>query len=294
VAIGPFHLTRPRALAREWKGVADLLPRYPAVEDRTVAPTPDGPVRRRPHELDLPWLVGHARAAHAMHAAIEDGWAALRSPPAVFPRIGFGHATPRACVWDGATMTVTKGRPAGPRTGGWEVDEGDGTVPMFCGLPVEMDNYPREDLGVHRRHGPIAEIDDIEPLLAAVAADASLEPYRAADQGDVGLGLDLDELHPAERPMPVAARLVRLGERVDARDAVVWAVGTVVAHADGTPVAAAVPAEVRLEWDGDRREFRGALPGFAPGLVEVRVVARDATDEPAVQVVEVRDDSGLE
>ena len=49
-----------------------------------------------------------------------------------------------------------------------------------------------------------------------MAADASLEPYRAADDGGVGLGLDLDEVALAGRPVPVAARVVRLGERVDA------------------------------------------------------------------------------
>ena len=161
---------------------------------------------------------------------------------------------------------------------------------MFCGLPVEMDNYPRESLGVHRRHGPIAELDQVEALLEALAADAALGAYRAADEGAVGLGLDLDELHPAGRLVPVAATPVRIGHAVDAPEAAVWATATpLTASGPGGP-----PVDVRLEWDAGRRAFCGLLPGFAPGLVQVSVTARALTDEPAVQVVEVLDAVDLE
>lgn len=294
--VGPFHLRRPVPLAREWPGFADLLPRYPAVADLTAddVDTPGRPARLHPHEVPMPWLAGPARRAHAMHQAIEDGWAVLRTPPAVFPRIGFGHATLRACSWDGARVRVGKGPPAGPDLGGWGLDLGDGTVPMFCGLPVEMDAYPRDQLRVHRRHGPIAELAEIEDLLDALGSDAPLSAYRAGDEGVVGLGLDLEELQLAGRPIPVAAAPVSVTGAVagPVEQAAVWATARWVS--ESTTQVPGDLVDVRLEWDPDRGAFCGQLPGFAPGLVEVSVAAQALTDRRATQLVEVLDDAGLE
>jgi hypothetical protein len=301
--VGPFHIRKPIPLAREWPGMADLLPRYPAVADLTSGDDNAAVVQRlRPHELPLTWLRGPAETARTVHWVIEDGWAELDTPPAVFPRIGFGHGTLRACFWDGTTVRVTKDLPAGPELGGWGADLGDGTVPTFCGLPVEMDTYPRAHLRVHRRHGPIAELPEIDALFKAFGSDAPLSAYRAVDEADVALGLDLDELHLRNAAIPIAATPVSLtGRDVGADTSVaVWATvrrlpDPVSADADAVDRdATGVPVDVRLEWDPGSRTFRGVLPGFAPGLVEVTVTAQTLTNQRTTQIVEVLDDAGLE
>jgi hypothetical protein len=191
-------------------------------------------------------------------------------------------------------VRVSKASPAGPDLGGWGVDLGDGTVPLFSGLPVEMDNYLRESLRVHRRHGPIAELAEIESLLDAFGSDAPLSAYRAADEGEVGLGLDLEELQLAGRTIPIAATPVSIthGEVGDVEGAVVWA--TARPLPDPGSGGSGEPVDIRLGWDADRRAFHGELPGLAPGLVEVTVTAQSLTDRPTTQVVEVLDDAGLE
>ncbi|MFJ7334376.1 esterase/lipase family protein [Streptomyces sp. NPDC101116] len=299
--VGPFFIRRPLNVVRDWQGLADLLPRYPAVHDRSAAGAahlPEGglapgrPHLLRPHELPLPWLREPARRAHAMHRQIEEGWRRLPVAPAVMPRIGFGHATLRACSWDGSEVTVTKDAPSGPELGGWADGLGDGTVPAFCGLPVEMDNYPRTHLHVHRRHGPIAELRETAELLDAFRTHAALSAYRAGQESPVALGMDLDELHMRDRPIDVAVTPVTLaGERADAARATVWASAEPVAD-NQQEVWRRI--DVRLAWDPGRRVFHGQLPGLPPGLVKVSVTARDLTDSIAVQTVQVLDDSSLE
>jgi hypothetical protein len=297
VRVGPLPLRIPSttALAREWQGIADLLPRYPAVHDRRPEGIPHGQTRRwRPHELPLPWLTSTATKAHEMHAAIEAGWATLPTPPAVFPRIGFGHGTLRACLWDGTRIRVTTAMPDGDDAGGWAHDLGDGTVPAYCGLPVEMDNYPREHLRVHRRHGPIAELNEIEAILDALDSDAPAAPFRVADEGDIGLGLDVEDLHLAGAEIPITVRAVSpKGSPASAARATVWATASPVVSPPDSGTAKR-PDPVRLEWDDQADAFRGTLPAQLPGLVEITVQAQALSNVPGTQTVEVLDDDGLE
>ncbi|WP_190197399.1 esterase/lipase family protein [Streptomyces djakartensis] len=299
--VGPFHITRPLKVVRDWQGMADLLPRYPAVHDTSAAegvhppeggPAPDHARLLRPHELPLPWLRGPAERAHRMHQEIEQGWRRLPVAPAVMPRIGFGHATLRACSFDGREVTVTKAVPTGPDLRGWADGLGDGTVPAFCGLPVEMDNYPRTHLHVHRRHGPIAELRETAELLDAFRGFAALSAYRDRQESPVVLGMDLDELQLRDRPVDIAVTpCTRAGERVDAAHATVWASAE---PAPDNPQRPWPRIDVRLEWDAGQRAFHGRLPGLPPGLMKVSAVAPDLTDSAAVQTVQVLDDTGLE
>jgi hypothetical protein len=128
----------------------------------------------------------------------------------------------------------------------------------------------------------------------AVGSDAPLSAYRAAEEGAVGLGLDLEELQLTGRQIPIAATPVSItGAEVGAAErAVAWA--TARPLPDSATDGPGKAVDVRLVWDADRCAFRGELPGFAPGLVEVTVTARALTDRPTTQVLEVLDDVGLE
>jgi hypothetical protein len=159
---GGLRCPRPVPVLREWPAAHELLPRYPAVADLTRTVDGEHP-RVRSHELPLGWLRGPASRAFAEHEAIRAGWEEMAGRrPAVLPRIGYGHATLRSCAWDGHAVTVTKDAPPGEGLGRWAGDLGDGTVPAYSGLPIELDQHAPAagHMRMPSRHGPIAASDD--------------------------------------------------------------------------------------------------------------------------------------
>jgi hypothetical protein len=263
VAAGPFRIRRPVPVLRDWPGVAELLPRYPAVLDTSVA---GGRVLRRPHELDLAWLRGPAKAAWAVHQEIEKAWTAMpRCGPEVIPRIGYGHGTLRRCAFDGTRVKVTKIAPevesAGDGLGQWGDDLGDGTVPAYSGLPLEMDHNSPVGLRVQQRHGPIADIEAIPGLVESFEGRPPRSPIRGKER-PVVLGLDVDEVAVAGGTVGVTARIAGTG--ADVGGVTVWA-------SLAGPEAA--PVNVRLDWNTQTGEFRGELSAPEPGLTHVTVSA---------------------
>ncbi|MGH4000043.1 MAG: lipase/acyltransferase domain-containing protein, partial [Pseudonocardiaceae bacterium] len=145
-------LSRPTALLRGWPAVAELLPRYHAVWD-TAAET-----KRYPHELGIPALGRAAEAAFDLHVQIEKCWQEMpRGGPGMVACGGWSHPTPDAAFWDGQCLTVTKDRPWWLELDrNWLHDFGDGTVPAFSALPIELDGQPRGPDRLAERHVPMA------------------------------------------------------------------------------------------------------------------------------------------
>lgn len=301
VAGGALHLTRLRGVMRDWPSMAELLPRYRAIADVTARRgTEERAAALYPHELPISWLAPRAKDAFRVHEQIREGWKALDAPPDVQPRIGDGHATLRSCTWDGRELRVTPGPPAGPDLGDWARDEGrgtgDGTVPTFCGIPLEMDKKAMRGLAVPERHGPIAALAEVGAIIEAWESDRSLTPIRAGADGVAdgrpGLGLSIDEVQVAGHRAPVAARPAvtdgasgsdgagTQSEREFRVELTVYA---------GAPGGFLVPAEppggagpdVGLEWDPAARSFAGELPALAPGTYVARVTGRG----PGVELV---------
>jgi len=289
VAVKGLHLiTKPVPVLRGWQSMYELLPRYAAVWDES-ARDPDRTRLMYPHELPLPWLAGPARRAHRMHAGIHDAWEAIpRTGPHVDPRIGYGHGTLRRSVWDGRRVTVTSGALGGPAVGRWDADLGDGTVPAYSGLPIEMDAAPPGGFRVPLRHGPIADLGEV------AAWAESFEPWPAfvpiqGEERPVVLGLDVDQVVLAQQPVRVAASVV--GTDVPAQGA---AVAAIIVALDNPAVHH--PA-VRLEWGGPDGAFHGELPGLDPGTYELRILAEEvphAGDLQTQETLEVLDDDVLD
>ncbi len=255
------ELSRPTALLRGWPAVTELLPRYPAVWDTAAQ------ARRYPHELPIPVLAGAAKTAFDLHVQIEKCWRDMpRSGPGMVACIGWSHRTPDAALWDGQRLKVTKDRPEWLElTGNWRHDFGDGTVPAFSALPIELDNQPRGPDRLLERHVPMACSVRIMELLADYEGWPRLDHVRGAEH-EPAIGLDLDEVHAAGEAIAVAATLREVNAEVSGQD--VWAL--LRPHADMT----AEPASTRLEWDDDRGCFRGMLPGQAEGLYDVEVLTQ--------------------
>lgn len=296
----PWVTGRLSEVLRGWQGVYDLLPRYPAVLDDTIPDAEararqDGSALLRPSGLGLAWDRDRVIAAEQMHAAIDTawGWFGLDGP-ALSYRVGFGHATPQRCTWDGRHVRVTKSAPVGPGLGAWGSARGDGTVPAFCAVPVGRDSDPPTGVTSEARHGPMAAIADVDVLLGDLCAMGTLDFYREADEDRLSLGLSLPEVITRGGSIPLRAEVWRRAGAVvepvtaDVGDHAVWASVREV-RPDGMP-SPAVRADIPLVWDGDGGTFAAELPPLPPGLFEVEVTAGTLTDERARETIQVIED----
>ena len=121
---------------------------------------------------------------------------------------------------DGARVRVTTGPPDIGELGACVDDLGDGTVPAFSGLPIEMDRHSPRDLRVQLRHGPITGLDEIVDLVETYEGRPPQLPGRG-EQWPVVLGLDVGEVAVASLPIELSARFS--GAVGDVSDVPVWA-----------------------------------------------------------------------
>ncbi|MCH0542102.1 hypothetical protein I3F58_21565 [Streptomyces sp. MUM 203J] len=283
---------RFRPLLSPWPSMAELLPRFPVVEDLTAPPGPGGtPAVHRPHELPLPWLTGPAGAAYRLHREIERDWEALpREGPQMVARIGYGHATLRSGTWDGSRLRMTTAPPAAAELGRWADDLGDGTVPAFSGQPLETDAQQHPGLLVPQRHGPISESQEAVDWVESFEGRPRHLPVRGEER-PVALGLDVGELQVAGEDIEVTAAVN--GAAQTSAEGSLWAVA-VPAAAGGGPVAREPDAETPLDRDSTTGRFTGRLRGLTPGLYDIQVTAEAVPgggDLAAVATVEILDDA---
>jgi Lecithin:cholesterol acyltransferase len=280
---GGLRWVRPVPVLREWPAAHELLPRYPAVADLTRAVGGEHP-RVRSHELPLGWLRGPAGRAFAEHEAIRAAWEGMAGRrPAVLPRIGYGHA-----------VTVTKDAPPGEGLGRWAGDLGDGTVPAYSGLPVELDQHAPAagHMRMPSRHGPIAASDDAVGAVVCIVQAYEGLPVRSPIEAPavrlarpVTLGLDVEEVQLAGQPVALSA----------------WFTGDAEVPAGLPVVASLVPVGarpapgdwVRLDADGAAGQFAAELAPRSPGLYELRARAREVPGAGDVETVEVVDGDQL-
>jgi len=259
-------LVGPTRLVREWPSVAELLPRYRAVQDtRTGELCYPHEVRDR-HGSPLPELAG-AEAGYGVHREIEDAWDAMPAAgPEMVSFLGWSHPTLDDATWDGSRMRVSKTPPAWMDRTGWERDFGDGTVPAVSAVPIEKSSDQNSLNRVQERHLPMVNTSGLIGLLRAYAGRATLEWMRGDESAahPPTLGLDVEEVNPAGEPLPVAVTVREVAGDLSGQ--------SVVAALTPAGDLTAEPVEVLLEWDGTR--FVGQFPTPTPGLYKVKVVAR--------------------
>ena len=252
-----------RDMLRTWPSAVQLLPRYPAVWDTEAG------VARYPHELPIQWLAGPAKEAYDLHVSIGEAFGnlPLRGPETV-ACIGWSHRTPDAGFWTDGRLRMTKDHPDWLGLHGWEHDYGDGTVPSYSALPIELDNHEHSPVRLLERHVPLAHSGVVAELLDRQRRRL---PPSAAHGGErerpPAIGLNLDDVHEMNLPILVEVSIREVA--ADLHRQAVWA----RLHATG-----AAPVDLRLDWDDTARVFTGAFAGQSPGLYEVRVQARAVPD----------------
>ncbi|MGV9316092.1 esterase/lipase family protein [Streptomyces sp. NPDC003691] len=268
VRVAGVRLDGVSELLRQWPSVSELLPRYPVVRDTATG------TARYPHEVPLDGLRPLAERGFALHREIEEAWEAMPrtgAEPQIVPRLGWSHRTAGSAVWDGRALTVAKERPSWLDLAGWEQDHGDGTVPAFSAVPVELDGHDTSGWRTRDRHGPIVSEGWIPGLVQRYEERQRLTAARGEER-EAALGLDLDELHPEGAAIPLRVRLCGDGLPPEA----VTGAARLAVWATVRPVYGprAAVAEVRLEWAGEHRAYAADLPGLPAGLYDLRVSVR--------------------
>ncbi|MEU4508436.1 alpha/beta fold hydrolase [Nonomuraea wenchangensis] len=199
------RLTR---IMRRWPSAYDLLPRYRTVLAGKLTPGLEpGTDPAALYPADLPWpepaQAEHARRAYAMHEEIRAAWEELgECAPDLQPLFSSGHATlGRSTLKDGR-VTVEKINAEWlpePRRGG------DGTVPWFSAVPLELDGQRSRWRPVRDRHLPMMSSSMIIRALAILSGVSTAKTRGDAPEGP-WLGLDLDEIVPAGAAVPLRAR----------------------------------------------------------------------------------------
>jgi pimeloyl-ACP methyl ester carboxylesterase len=282
----------PRAMLREWQGMYDLLPRYQAVTDhspKSSAATTSSAATMYPKDLPAPWLNrAHAGEAFAMHEFLRESWSdpGWVGKPHLEPRLGYSHGTLQRCTWDGQQISITTQPQTDLQLGAWDDLAGDGTVPSFCAMPIEMSNNLPTGFLEQQRHGPLAALSTVSGWVRKSLGYSSLDAIRGK-QRPVVLGVDLEQvLQPRVASLIVAE--VR-GVQDSPAEAIVRAE---IVPCDNLNK----PPDTDLHWDGSTGTFRGVLPGLEPGLYDVTVVAEDlpgAGDLVTRETVEVVEDDDL-
>jgi hypothetical protein len=248
---------------RDWPGVYELLPQYPAV---LAAGTPVGVDGLSP-DLVRPFgaadagarvLRGFAAAA-GVHRDIDAGWAAIPagSVPTLLPYFGRGHRTlNRAEVRDGR-VRVSKEDPGWRGNVGWR---GDGTVPAVSAIPAGMASELAET--VPDRHGAMGAAATLKEKLITLQGDRL--PTRGGLPTMPWVGWDRDEI-------AAAGQEIAVGVEVQAGAAGPPDVGSAASVVvTGGPQRLTVP--MRL----DAGQWRTSLPPLSAGTYRLDVEIKDA------------------
>jgi pimeloyl-ACP methyl ester carboxylesterase len=284
VRVGRVSLHRMTEVSREWPGVYDLLPRYPAVLARGHPEGRAGGEPRLLYPLELGSVLAAgfaARAADSLqaHAEIGEAWRGLAHRPdgpelaTVFAR---GHATPSRAVLSGGKLRVTRSDPEWLPNQGWR---GDGTVPAISAIPPERDDGRRAWYQVPERHLSMVATPAVIQLLRFLDGAAPAPPPTERG-GRPWIGLELDAAVLPGEPIAMAAQV--LGAAGDAASA--W----VTVRPAGRP---GPPRRYRLSPAGGR--WQGVIPARGPGAYALLVQAMGIPGVGQLRCAEVIGVAGL-
>lgn len=263
---GPLELS---TLARQLTSIYQLLPVFKCYDDG------DGVLRRVGESSGIPNVDAvKAAAALAFHDEIRAAVDSNRSLDAyrnagylIHPAVGIAQQTRLSARLDGKRLVMLE-------TLNGQALGGDGTVPRFSALPVEMDSRPTNVVYAGTQHG---SLQNAEAMLAHLSGLLSGLSFDLGDfrKPKAQVALDVDDLHFDGDPILVRARP---NIEVPALNAVLWSI------ADDRQIAT---APMRADDDGWMQAEFGS-PG--PGAYRVRVSGDEA--ESAEDALVVLDTTG--
>jgi hypothetical protein len=225
-----------------------------------------------------------------MHEFLRQSWSdpGWVGKPHLEPRIGYGHGTLQRCIWDGQQVSVTTEPQTDLLLGGWDDLAGDGTVPSFCAMPIEISNDVPTGFLEQQRHGPLAALPTVSAWVRQSLGDPSLEAIHG-EKRPVVLGVCLEQVLQPRVPSFIAAEV--RGVQNPPADAMVRA-RIVPCDNHNRPMMF-----TDFRWDRSSETFYGVLPGLEPGLYDVTVLAEAVPgvgDLETRETVEVVEDDDLD
>jgi len=264
---GPLELS---TLARQLTALYQLLPIYPCYD------AGNGSLVRVGEAIDIP-NVDPAKAAGALifHRDIEAAAAANKYLSAyqvdgyrLYPVVGVAQQTSLSARLAGGKLEML-------RTYEGKALGGDGTVPRFSAIPVEMSHDPAGAIYAGTRHGSLQNADNMIAHLTGLLSgfEINLGDFR---KPKAQLALEVDDVYFRREPITVRAHATREAMKLHAT---LWRSGY------SQPVAM---ADMRPSSEGDCCVVDFAPPG--PGAYRVTVGGSDVENaEDSLVVVEVGD-----
>jgi hypothetical protein len=242
-------------LTRSFTSIYQLLPIYPCIDrgDRALIHVIDAM-----DDLRLP-PEQRARviSAEAFHRQIEAAVAERREAAStgtatydLYPIVGIDQPTGQTALVRDGTIEVLRSRNT-------KDESGDGTVPRLSASPIETGEgramYPVA------RHGSLQNVNAVlDQVYGILTPPSDLDRARAveADDDDVTLSLDIDQVFGGDEPVRFAVRPSSRGAALEA----------VIAPASGM-----APAHTFQLESSDDEWIAGEAPPLAPGVYRLTV-----------------------
>jgi len=252
-------------MLREWQGMYDLLPRYQAVTDHSPKSSArmSSAAMMYPKDLPAPWLDAKlAGEAFGMHEFLRESWSdpGWVDKPHLEPRLGYGHGTLQRCTWDGQRVSATDEPQTDLKLGSWDDLAGDGAVPSFCAMPIEMSNHLPTGFLEQQRHGPLAALSTVSGWVRKSLGYSSLDAIRG-EQRPVVLGVDLEQVLQPRTPSLTVAEVGSIQDSP----------AEAIVRAEINPCDNLnKPPDTDLHWDGSTGTFVAFFPACNPGCMTSR------------------------
>jgi pimeloyl-ACP methyl ester carboxylesterase len=196
--LGPITLIDLSTLLRSFTSIYQLLPIYPCVQDEA-----DGELVRVSEAASIPHVdAQRARDAEAFHREIEYAVTTHRDDAeyrehgyAIHPIVGTFQPTNQSVVRSGETIQTL-------RSFRGEDRDGDSTVPRDSATPIEFE-HEEGAMFAAERHASLQNLDAALVQLSGVVTGRDTSSFRAFTDR---LGLDIEDLYPAEEPVTIRAR----------------------------------------------------------------------------------------
>lgn len=260
---------------RRWPSMAQLLPRYPCIQDPDI---PGAGVHVRDlTRLSPAWtdLAEAGRFGWDFHKDIETGWAELASPPAVRARVGFAQPTLQSADVTPAGLAVTELAPVWCDLGIQLCDAGDGTVPSISAFPLEFEDEPGFDPSLSQvpvTHGRIGNDLTVVGFISRLEGWYHGRTGARGREGKVGLGVSVPEVNAAGHPVTVRVQLC--GARPDSLPDQPVHVRITSTGDDAQQSAARSVEPHTAAWDGETGQYVTQIEGLPEGIWTITASAR--------------------
>lgn len=273
--LGGKAVQRLSAQLRAWPSFAELLPRYPCIEDPEHPGT--GLYVHDLARLDPQWerLAQAGRHGWELHEEIQAGWTALAKPPKFRVRSGIVQPTLQSARLTARGLEVSELAPLWCGLGIFTQDEGDGTVPAISAFPIDVEDQHTYDEVVDIlpvTHGRIGNDEYAVRFVERCEGFPTMTAARGTKRNP-GLGIDVPELFTVGTAATVRVSIGGVAlDNPAAQRVYVSAAPADDTTAEGDPDAGV--ENLRADWDREHSQYVVDLPPLSAGYWTISASAR--------------------